>query len=86
MRAFFVLLVHLLVQIAQLMQPGGARAIVAENLLLKQQLPLPPACPSPIGTGSITVRLVNQRRTARFRVQKAPFSARRYSKVLTDFR
>ena len=34
----FVLFAHLLVKIAQLMQPGGARAIVAENLLLKQQL------------------------------------------------
>ncbi len=38
MREFFVLLVHLLVKIAQLMKPSGARAIVAENLLLKQQL------------------------------------------------
>ncbi len=38
MREFFVLFVHLLVKIAQLMKPGGARAIVAENLLLKQQL------------------------------------------------
>jgi hypothetical protein len=39
MRECFVLFVHLLVQIAQLMQPGGGgRAIVAENLLLKQQL------------------------------------------------
>ena len=38
MREFFVLFVHLLVKLAQLMKPGGARAIVAENLLLKQQL------------------------------------------------
>ncbi len=38
MREFFVLFVHLLVKIAQLMKPGGARAIIAENLLLKQQL------------------------------------------------
>lgn len=38
MREFFILFVHLLVTIAQLMKPGGARAIVAENLLLKQQL------------------------------------------------
>ena len=38
MREFFVLFVHLLVKIDQLMKPGGTRAIVAENLLLKQQL------------------------------------------------
>ena len=38
MRAFFLLFAHLLVTIARLMKPGGARAIVAENLLLKQQL------------------------------------------------
>ena len=38
MSEFFVLFVHLLVKIAQLMKPDGARAIVAENLLLKQQL------------------------------------------------
>lgn len=38
MREFFVLFVHLIVTIAQLMKPGGAKAIVAENLLLKQQL------------------------------------------------
>lgn len=38
MREFFILFAHPLVTIAQLMKPGGARAIVAENLLLKQQL------------------------------------------------
>ena len=34
----FFLFAQLLVKIAQLLQPGGVRAIVAENLLLKQQL------------------------------------------------
>jgi transposase InsO family protein len=38
MREFFILVTHLLVTIARLGKPGGARAIVAENLLLKQQL------------------------------------------------
>ena len=33
-----VLFVHLIVTLARLMGPGGAKAIVAENLLLKQQL------------------------------------------------
>jgi len=38
MREFFILFAHLLVTIAQLMKPGGAKAIVAENLPMKQQL------------------------------------------------
>jgi len=32
------LLFHLLTTIAKLIQPGGSRAVIAENLLLKQQL------------------------------------------------
>ena len=38
MRDLFVLFVHLAVTAVRLMRPGGARAIVAESLLLKQQL------------------------------------------------
>ena len=38
MKALFLLFVHLLVTLARLLGPGGAKAIVAENLLLKQQL------------------------------------------------
>ena len=33
-----VLAVHLLATITKLMRPGGVRAVVAESLLLKQQL------------------------------------------------
>ena len=33
MKVFFILMVHLLVTLARLLGPGGARAIVAENLL-----------------------------------------------------
>ena len=33
-----VLLVHLLTTIAKLLGPGGARAVVADSLLMKQQL------------------------------------------------
>jgi len=32
------LLFHLLTTLAKLLRPGGGRAIIAENLLLKQQL------------------------------------------------
>ena len=38
MRAVFLLLVHLLTTLTRMLRPGGARAIVAESLLLKQQL------------------------------------------------
>ena len=33
-----ILLFHLLITIAKLLGPGGAKAVVAENLLMKQQL------------------------------------------------
>ncbi len=38
MRDLAILLIHLLVTIARLMRPGGARAVVAESLLVKHQL------------------------------------------------
>ena len=38
MKDFIFLLFHLLTTIAKLIQPGGSRAVIAENLLLKQQL------------------------------------------------
>ena len=38
MKDLLVLAVHLFTMIAKLMGPGGARAIVAESLLMKQQL------------------------------------------------
>ena len=38
MKDIVILLVHLLTTVAKLLGPGGAKAIIAENLLLKQQL------------------------------------------------
>jgi hypothetical protein len=38
MKDLLVLLVHLLTTVAKLLGPGGARAIVADSLLMKQQL------------------------------------------------
>ena len=38
MKGLFVLVAHLLTTIAKLLGPGGARAVVADNLLMKQQL------------------------------------------------
>lgn len=38
MRDVIFLLFHLLTTLAMLIQPGGSRAVVAENLILKQQL------------------------------------------------
>ena len=38
MKDMLLLLVHLLTTIAKLLGPGGAKAVVADSLLLKQQL------------------------------------------------
>ena len=38
MRELLILVVHLFVTIGKLLRPGGARAVVAESLLLKHQL------------------------------------------------
>src|SRR5207244_10504491 len=38
MRELLIIVVHLLVTFAKLLRPGGARAVVAESLLLKHQL------------------------------------------------
>jgi putative transposase len=38
MKDLFILLGHLLVTIAKLLRPGGARAVAAENALLKKRL------------------------------------------------
>jgi putative transposase len=38
MKDVIYLLYHLLTTIAKLIQPGGSRAVIAENLLLRQQL------------------------------------------------
>jgi len=38
MRDWFVLMVHLIVTTIRIVTPGGARAVIAESLLLKHQL------------------------------------------------
>ena len=38
MRDLFILLVHLIATLARLLGPGGLRSVVAESLLVKQQL------------------------------------------------
>ena len=38
MKDLLILLAHLLTTVAKLLGPGGAKAIVADNLLMKQQL------------------------------------------------
>ena len=38
MRELLLLAIHLFVTVAKLLRPGGARAVAAESLLLKQQL------------------------------------------------
>ena len=38
MKDLLILLAHLLTTVAKLLGPGGAKAVVADNLLMKQQL------------------------------------------------
>ncbi|HUF72443.1 MAG TPA: hypothetical protein VMR74_06040 [Gammaproteobacteria bacterium] len=38
MRDLAILFIHLIVTLARLLRPGGVRGVVAESLLLKQQL------------------------------------------------
>ena len=38
MKDLLILLAHLLTTVAKLLGPGGARAVVADSLLMKQQL------------------------------------------------
>ena len=38
MKTAFILLVHLIVTIAKLLGPGGARSVIAETLAVKHQL------------------------------------------------
>ena len=38
MKDLLALLLHLLITIAKLLGPGGAKAVVADSLLMKQQL------------------------------------------------
>jgi putative transposase len=38
MKDLIVLLIHLMATVAKLMGPGGTKAVVADSLLLKQQL------------------------------------------------
>ncbi|MHB8623499.1 MAG: hypothetical protein ACYC9J_14230 [Sulfuricaulis sp.] len=38
MKELFILIAHLLTTLVKLAQPGGARAVVAESLVLKHQL------------------------------------------------
>jgi hypothetical protein len=38
MKGLLLLLIHLVAGLARLLGPGGVRALVAENLLIKQQL------------------------------------------------
>ena len=38
MRDFLVLLLHLIVTIVRLVEPGGVRSLVAESVLMRHQL------------------------------------------------
>ena len=63
MRDLAVLFLHLLATVARLAGPGGARSVVAESVLVKQQLLIlnrsrngPPICVSPIASSPACAR------------------------------
>ena len=61
MKDLLLPLLHLAVTAAKLCRPGGVRAVIAENLLLKQQLdratPFAPACAEPQSGRSAPMRI-----------------------------
>jgi putative transposase len=94
MRIIFLLLAHLLSRLIQLMGTGGAKAIVAENLLLKQQLlvlkrksprapRLTPADRLLLGLG---VCFLHPRRLRRTAILLRPATLLRFHRALRDFK
>ena len=61
MKDIVLIVIHLAVTAAKLFGPGGMRGVVAENVLLKQQLIVlrrsPTTCSKSIGVGPFPVRL-----------------------------
>jgi hypothetical protein len=47
MKDLLLMFAHLLATLAKLLGPGGAKAIVADSLLMKQQLLIVNRCPGP---------------------------------------
>jgi hypothetical protein len=47
MKDLLIFLAHLLTTIAKFLGPGGAKAVVADSLLMKQQLLIINRCPGP---------------------------------------
>src|SRR6266404_2133945 len=90
MRDGLVLLAHLIVTIIKVMAPGGARAVVAESLLLKHQLlvltrsrrkapPLRALDPILLGLGAI---LVSHQRILKVAVAIRPSTLLRFHRAL----
>jgi putative transposase len=90
MKEVFYLLFHLLTTIARLIRPGGSRAVIAENLLLKQQLII--HCRSRQRAPNLTSRdrallgfwtlLMNPRRIARSAIIIRPSTLLRFHSAL----
>jgi len=90
MKEVFYLLFHLLTTIARLIRPGGSRAVIAENLLLKQQLII--HCRSRQRSPNLTSRdrallgfwtlLMNPRRIARSAIIIRPSTLLRFHSAL----
>jgi hypothetical protein len=75
-RDLAVLLVHVLATLARLAGPGGVRAVVAESLLVKQQLLIPQSLQEAVATSSS--RGSSGRRRLRPAREPAPAGPRRH--------
>ena len=92
MRDLFVLFVHLVVITVRLMRPGGARAIVAESLLLKQQLLIvtrsrrraPDLRPLDRIVAGLCVGLVRRARLHRYAIVLKPATILRFQRLLVS--
>jgi hypothetical protein len=94
MRYLVVLFIHLIAVLTQLLQPGGARSLVAESLLLKHQLLIVSQRASPIRSlpchqvrseSETQLTLVKQVKSARVTIRQTQVKRRQGRRALANF-
>ena len=81
-RDLLILAIHLLVTVAKLIRPGGARAVAAESLLLKHQLLI--SNRSKQRAPNLTTLFVSPRRIAKLGALVKPATLLKFHKALVD--
>ena len=92
MRDLLLFAVHLIASLAKLVRPGGVRSVIAESLLLKQQLLIssptsrraPPLATIDRFMLGLTTLFVSPRRVAKLAVILKPSTLLRFHKALID--